>query len=386
MALLAALLTATPTIACGLEPASTGSMLLEIEWFGTPWVQLGEQGWVLVDTGAPRTVVMPHVMGLDPGPGRVVPVDESIEAPLPWLQTVIVADDPVGTATVRPQPYAGVLGMDALSHGVVVIDPVASVLAVGHGHDFGRAQYAQRVEVPMELSGAGVYCVEPQLCVDYEPSRMVIPVEVRGMATWAVLDTGASETVVTSSLSARLPRSPHHPPLTSRGEDDAPAPTLQRADVAVASAAAQDVIVRSGVDEALFAKLQVETGRRIEVLLGWSYLRHFVVEFDVERGSCGLYPHADAPPPRGWKGTGMLVRDDGECFAVARIYDGQPADRAGIEPGDCIISYDGQTPSERTATSVNLDPTTPVQLVVDDPRGPRTITLEIVDMLPPATP
>ena len=46
-------------------------------------------------------------------------------------------------------------------------------------------------------------------------------------------------------------------------------------------------------------------------------------------------------PPRPW--LGFLVQDIGSHLVVASVYDGCPADRAGIQTGDLVVEVAGES-------------------------------------------
>ncbi len=376
-------------LACQMAPPSAldpEPVELSVEWIGIPWVQTPDGDWVLADTGAPRTVMTSHGVGLDPGPAREVTLEDwGPLLPVPDID-VLVFDEPVGVASIRPEPYGGVLGFDVLRHHPLSIDPRAGTMWVGRRDPSSRPSHTQApIDVPTDRLGAGNFCVTPEQCVPYPESRLVFPVVVDGEQTWALLDTGASESVATEGLLARRPGRDEQSTLTSRDENGDAGLSLHRATVTIAGTSVPDIIVRSGFDETLFAKLQVETGRRVEMLVGWSHLESFVVDVDVATPALVLYPYTEPTPPRRLFGNGMVLRDgdddDSGCWVVTRVYQGLPADLAGIDAGDCVVSYDGDGPTERTAASVNTDPTSPIEVMVAQGDRVIRVQLNVVEML-----
>lgn len=98
----------------------------------------------------------------------------------------------------------------------------------------------------------------------------------------------------------------------------------------------------------------------------------------------GYGPDDEAPPvvidAGGYLGIGGVDRP--ASVQVVEVAPGSPADEAGIEPGDRIVSYDG-TPVESMAHLARMvrstQPGTEVEIVLGGGGGPRTVTVTIAE-------
>lgn len=320
------------------ERAPLQSHTLRLTQAGLPFVQDSGGRWYVVDTGSPRTTVTPEGAGVPGARGEMHLPGWALELE-PGDVSVLVTDKPTGFDQGMLQPYAGVIGLDVLMNYTLTFDPRA------HRLDAEPAELALPSEgrwvSGAERLGPGSFCLQDGQCAHFGPSRLAFPVTIEGVATWAVLDTGSRTTGVTRALFGRLPVDEHRAVAqTSRwsrartrdfrlglGEDG---PTLS-----------QSTILMSD-DETAFAKLRVETGRPIEVLLGQSYLQSFVTRVDARNARVGLVPYDDARPTSTDElvGLGAVLTIGAQCFAVADVYVNHDAATKGVRAGDCVTGVD----------------------------------------------
>jgi carboxyl-terminal processing protease len=87
-------------------------------------------------------------------------------------------------------------------------------------------------------------------------------------------------------------------------------------------------------------------------------------------------------------GIGVEVREqEGEGLRVTHVYEGAPAEEAGIEPGDTIVAVAGRSiaelPIEASTARIKGEPGTDVRLTIareGEPRFERTLERAIVDV------
>jgi carboxyl-terminal processing protease len=81
-----------------------------------------------------------------------------------------------------------------------------------------------------------------------------------------------------------------------------------------------------------------------------------------------------------FEGVGMTVEKAGRGLRVITVYDGSPADRGGLEPGDVITHVDGRSiagsSSEESTTRIKGPAGTSVKLTVRSDGGRRHLTLK----------
>ena len=80
-----------------------------------------------------------------------------------------------------------------------------------------------------------------------------------------------------------------------------------------------------------------------------------------------------------FEGVGMTVEEIERGLRVLTVYDGSPADRGGLKPGDVITHVDGRSiagaSSEESTTKIKGPAGTPVRLTVRTKGRPRDVTL-----------
>ena len=319
-----------------------------------PWVTDPRGNAFLLDTGSPRTQLVPGILGLDDDhfSERIV---DSVE-----LRGLSIADISVVVSSTLPAPlqnglensgrlnFGGVIGSDLLGlrdfafdardQRLLFGDPLASLTNVGPATDVGA-----------RLKGGGSTCLAPEQCYAFGATRWLVDVELDGVTTVALVDTAATYVIVSDSIftraqrmggtrsTVRLERLPTGDTATRIGVFD---------EVRVGEVALDDVgmIVRGGGFDSALARLQVETGERVEVLLGHSVLQRFVTEFSVDPPTLKLReyePPRDDPFPVPQTGLGFGLVSDASCFSVTSLIQDTPVAARGLQLGDCVTHIDG---------------------------------------------
>ncbi|HUS66666.1 MAG TPA: hypothetical protein VMZ28_19145 [Kofleriaceae bacterium] len=307
-----------------------------------PWAPDADGVWYLVDTGSPRTQVMPEVAGRASAYAGEVEVPGFdlaglydgapllVSASLPArLQAALAA----GEITA----FGGVLGSDLLATvpfaldrdgGQILFGAAASALADGGA------------DVPVELLGGGRACLDDGLCYDADASRLIAPVELDGAPLEALVDTAS--TFVTIPVAVMLRLLDHDPGLRMAVVD------LEGETVGITRLPVRwggvertvAVLVVDGLGPSL-SRLHVETGRRVEMLIGHSLLEQFAVAIDHAGPSVSLVERAGFVAAPATIGVGLLVRDDGTCFQPISVVRNAPAAAAGVALDSCVVAIDG---------------------------------------------
>lgn len=377
--------------ACAGHPSSAPlqAHTLDLTMAGLPYVRDAAGYWYVIDTGSPRTTITPEAAGAAPAtrgdqrlPSWVFPLNSGDVA-------VLVTDRPTAYDQGVLRPFAGVIGVDVLADYTLTLDPRARTLTADPRPSPASASMLSVDGV--ERLGPGTFCIEDGQCAHFGPSRLVFPVSVEGVATWAALDTGRRRSTLTDALWRRLPRNAKRSVLTLGDLRQARVLAFQLGRGGAGPTVSNSVVSMSD-DEAPFAKLQVETGRPIEVLVGQSFLQNFVARVDIAGAAIALTPYddtheaaaADEPPT-----IGALFDVGAGCFAVVGVYAEHDAQRKGLAVGDCVTGVDdgaltfdraGLTSLSRYFISRGAGAT--VRLTVR--RGPETRTLDVAieDLLP----
>lgn len=349
-----------------------------------PFVQDDAGHWFLVDTGAPRTLVVSDLAGHPPGTFAEEELAEWSVLGLRDIPSVIVTD--TAAPIDAPGPAGGVLGVDLLAQApVIALDPRGRRLAINATSDI-LDNVLPGTKQRFELLGAGSTCLEDGACYRFASNRQVIPVVVEGEATWAIIDSGADFAIVASSLVGRLPaRSDRRTVVRPWGI------TFTRLyEIVVGTQHASNVIVTKRDNEQLFVKLRVDTQREIEVILGQSFLQRYVSEINFADNWLRLHPYREKVEHYAGRFTGIgatLEASDG-CFVVVDVVRQSDAEQKGLQPGDCIVAIDELDPDTVSIDSViiyfiSLDAGDTVEVKVHDGADSKTLSIQIEDQLPP---
>lgn len=319
-----------------------------------PWLPDDQNNYFLVDTGSPRTMLRPRVfdlpddtplfedafpdwqvLGVEPGASPLV-VTES-------LPNQVLANGVSG--------LGGIIGADLLSKRPFALDPQFGNFYI-HPTPESFAGVGDGLQVSLELRGGGGTCLADGECFDYPATRMIVEVIIDGVETHALVDTAAGFVNMTRALYDRLPKTARPYVEIDYGSDVL---NLSRAaTVEVGQARLDDVVIEVSDDkyEAL-ARLHVETGVRVELLLGTSFLANYVTSIDHSQPAMTLYPYPDRSYLRQvsrvqglgiarFEGLGGAVLElDEACYRVIGMARGHRAEAQGLRLDDCITSIAG---------------------------------------------
>lgn len=348
---------------------------------GVPWVIDDDHRYYLVDTGTPRTFVVPPVAGLDDTTFVSRPLEGWDVFGLGEGEEVVVTWElPPAILPMIGPGFGGIIGADLLSQQPFSLDPVMGRITLDDDGDFTEHLRGTEppVHVPVVIAGGGTICLGEGRCVEHDGLRVLVEVEVEGEPVLALLDTASTYTSMGRALFERLDAVRQHPQVSiERGWDVWDFARVRSIAVADASLAQVPVRVDPRLDVA-FARLEVETGHRVELLLGHSFLLHFVLGVDHPSSTLTL---ARFSAPRDvetemFESVGVWLLDAVEtsgCLAVGALAHGSEAEAAGVDVGDCVVEVDGTVVTRETAAQT--------QQALEEAEVGRVVRLTVVDAL-----
>lgn len=340
----------------------------------------------LIDTGSPRSPVVPAALGLPDDSFQVTPLPD-------WdIGALNPGDIPIVVSRVLP-PMAlpedrlgGIIGADLLSQRLFALDPRTQRFILGQP-DSLLFDVEPGVDIPIMFRGGGSTCLIEDQCFDYGPSRLIVEVEIEGQPVYALIDTGATYVMATTTLFERLPQ-----------RDDRPSLIFERAGLhnqysrfatfQIGGVELDNVpfIVREELSTSL-ARLHIETGIRVEMLLGHSFLMHFVTAIDYPEKSMRLFRYHDQSHVNtdNFDVLALEFRVTESCFEVTGI---APEVLPELALGDCVVKiaefpFGASDPDEIVTYMQSLEIGDPVSIdVVREGGVVETVVLEVIDLLP----
>ena len=115
--------------------------------------------------------------------------------------------------------------------------------------------------------------------------------------------------------------------------------------------------------------------------IGGEILRRFQVIFDYPHQQLILEPNNDFAAPFASNAAGLLLIADGSDLKTIRVHhviSGTPAEAAGIQQGDLLLTIDGQIAGELGLENIRLQFQHAGSYQLQVQRGQRSLTLNIV--------
>jgi len=250
------------------------------------------------------------------------------------------------------------------------------------------------------LEGGGNFQIPGDGTFSAGATRIVMQATLEGQPVTVLLDTGAAYSVIKPALYNSLDLS-NRPALDGvrviqSGQN------LEATMTRAASLGVGDAIVTNTpmlvATNGIFNSLENETGAPIQVFLGGTWLRHFLIAIDYSTTTLqvGSYTTPDHINPNEWIGPGFRVNDGPNSdFLVYDVYDGTDAAGKGVQVNWRLAEFDGQPTSTWSTVEAFRDhlssfaPGTPVDFGFRDAGDPQvinTISILIQDLLPAYTP
>ncbi len=387
---------------CGeADPAIHEARVLSYSHSGVPWIFDDDGYQYLIDTGTPRSFVAPPVAAHDDDVFVVETVPGwDVQGMGSDTEVVVTYDLPPAILPMIGSDFGGIMAADVLSRQPFLLDPLRSRFILDDDGNFGEwlSGTEQATRFPVTIAGGGTTCMQETRCFEHEGLRILVDVLVEGEPVVALLDTASTFTTMGRGLFDRLHGPTSRPSAKiARGWDEWE--FVRVGDLRMGDVALDDVPVRMNhhLDVPL-ARLSVETNRKVELLLGHSFMLHFMVGIDYDAPSVMLARYSDPAPVETemFEGFGIWLfppRDGSSCIPVVALAHGSDADDAGIDVGDCLLEIDGvdgaaigdvdlvlrRAPLGQVMEVTVLDTPAPGGRVT----APRSVSLTKRDLLPP---
>ncbi len=303
----------------------------------------GEPQVLLVDTGSPLTFVTPPPAGREAAPLEVLGLTFPAAA-------VVALELFRPTETCQALPANGLLGGNLLGLFRLGLDYRAREAVVSEAAGAEppvSSETADPVTLAVEIEGGGTVptVVGP---VTAGPTRVLLPVTVEGVPATAVLDTGASLTVLGRDLLGQLP--PARPRLccdlvaTAYGREKTELTRLR--ELRLGAAVLQNVPAMITSESTFLRPLSEEVGSKVGLLIGGSALRHFAVTVDYPRRRVVLrrFLRQDHLPADEYVAPGLSLcpARSGGGFSVLAPYEGTDAAQK-VKSGERLIAVEGKS-------------------------------------------
>lgn len=339
-------------------------------WVPVVQMQVGDdarQRPALMDTGSPIVTLSSRAFpGLSPG-------EHQVSLSLFGLRfpdfTSYSLDLFGGQSTCGGAPV-GLVGGDLMRHFRLGLDYRGrqAFLFHGEGDDATVASGTAAAEaVAVEVLGGGVGELVKKgsgIFVEVGATRVVVaPALVEGKQVNVMVDTGASLTVVEGSLLKALGAT-DRPMLCCEtvavvdGVVQMPVSRLRSLRLGSVTVSNLPVLVveQSSSKQALFSNLSAEVGKKIQLLVGGTFLRHFGVKLDYDGGTLSLarYKQQDHVEADEYVGPGFsfCASDKGEHVVVG-VYQGTDAAARGVTAGEVLREVDGKSVAGMTEDQVS---------------------------------
>jgi hypothetical protein len=296
----------------------------------------------VVDSGSPFTLFDPtDYPAVDFGPKVQVGVDVSFGQftvdEVPALQISLL-----GAGVALPP----IIGGNLLRQFVTEIDYRSMHMRLGDGAPATGVEEPGG-SVPFLLRGGG-RVLQNGTIISFPATRVVLTVELEGVPHSLMLDTGASEVAVRTSLydalvadgRAQLSGLPISTAMGPTTAEVTRARTITVGGQTVTNAAVMTV------GDGLLDTLQEEIAMPVDGLLGGSYLREFLLTIDYPKRTLRLRRYS---PPVAIAdefkriGIDLGLASAAHRYTVGKVYTGTDAERQQLRFGDELVSIDGQS-------------------------------------------
>jgi hypothetical protein len=300
-------------------------------------------GRMLVDSGSPVTFIDETAF-----PGATLPDTTQVQIDL-GIGALTIDNIPAletTTYTMDGLNLGGILGGNVLRQFSAAFDYRDRQLRLGDGA--APADIEQPgASVPFRLQGGGLAKILG-VTVALPPTRIPVTVTIEGVDHPFMLDTGASEVTLRSSLFATLtsdgravlgglPISTAYGGMTGQ--------VCRARSVVVGGEEVTDPPVIT-IGDSLIDALQSEVGHSFDGLLGGSFLREFFVTIDYPRGTLHLQRYATRDHiVDEFQRVGIALGPDAtgaHRYSVQTVYAGSDAQAKGLLPGYEVLAVDGQ--------------------------------------------
>lgn len=261
-------------------------------------------------------------------------------------------------SSMDPLNFAGLFGGNVMQQFAIRLDYAHPDLAFRIGTPpmematDGVETPGDAVSFSLQGGGAGRLGANGPVII-FKSTRIPLTVELEGAARSFILDTGASETTVKSTVYSAI-RSDGRAEISGLPISTVMGPTtahvtrvrtLKVGGASVANAAVMmigDQITPTG-DE-LLSNIETEVGHPVDGLLGGNFLREFMVTIDYPGGMLHLQRYTAAVIVDEFKRVGFELGPGSGAhrYSVGVVYQGTDAAAKQLSVGDEVVSVDGQ--------------------------------------------
>jgi hypothetical protein len=300
-----------------------------------------------VDTGAPLVLIDERKF-----PGLQLPETAQVTADV-TVGELTVEDIPVvkmeTSDGMDPLSFAGLLGGNVMQQFQVRLDYANPDRAFRLGMP-EMEMPAEGVETPgtavaFNLEGGGRGTFDGEV-ITFPATRIPLTVDIEGTSYPFILDTGASETAVRTSVYDTIRADGRGqitglPIGTVAGNTTASVTrvrTITVGDATVTNAALMTI------GDTILDGIQREIGHPLDGLLGGNFLREFMVTVDYPRGTLHLQRYTTVVTVDEFKriGVELAVGIGAHRYVVGTVYAGTDAMAKQLSVGDEIVTIDGQ--------------------------------------------
>lgn len=370
----------------------------------------GEFG-VLIDSGSPVVLIDPAHFG-QPGPATANDVKTNIDLGFVKDGTTVVTIKGIpalalSAATMDEIGFGGILGGDVMRDFSIQLDYAAPTM---EGFCLGcvsgpRDDVASPgASLPFSLRGGGTGPVplasDVQPTVTIPATRIPVTVDIEGVQHPFILDTGASEVSVRTTVFDDLtsdgrPKLTNFPITTVTGNSGAEVARAKT--LTVGGEMVTDVPVMTIPGDELLDGISKELDRsgktQIDGLLGGSFLRNFLVTIDYTKGQLHLQRYTTQTWQDEFKRVGIELGatqpGSQHAYGVGVVYPGTDAEQKGIRVNNEVWSIDGMSLDGMDAIQadalLNGTPGTMKTLAIsnsDTAAAPVTVQVLVDDLIP----
>jgi hypothetical protein len=301
-----------------------------------------------VDTGAPVVVIDSSKY-----PGLTFPDQPTVTGDLQVGELTInnVPIVPMSfSGTMDPLNFAGLLGGQLMRQFAARLDYANPNTALRLGTP-PMEMATDGVEMPgttadFTLQGGGLGKLPNGDIISFPATRIPLQVDVEGTTHPFILDTGASETTVRTSLFTTVTADGRAqlsglPITTVMGATSATVTRVRSLTVAGQTVTSPVVMT---IGDTLLDGIEMEVNHPVDGLLGGNFLREFLVTVDYPEGLLRLQRYTTPPIADEFKRIGVELGLSGGThrYAVAKVYPNTDAAAKQLNVGDELVSVDGQ--------------------------------------------
>jgi hypothetical protein len=177
-------------------------------------------------------------------------------------------------------------------------------------------------------------------------TRIPVTVDIDGTSRPFILDTGASETSVRSSVYATVVADGrpelHGLPISTVAGPTTASVTRSRTMTVAGQSVANAAVMTIG--DTILDSIQQEVKHPVDGLLGGNFLREFLVTVDYPRNQMRLQRYDTPPVADEFKRVGLELGagSGSHRFVVGVVYGGTDAEAKQLHVGDELVAIDGQ--------------------------------------------